>query len=128
MKKNGIILLAAINIAVLIFAFKPSADDGAEKYMVVTTVESIIPMGLGRSKVLITYPDMGQEEAKLENFYSGVGINFGNIQQNDNDILQRINTLSSQGWELYNVSTGVQSPTDGGKQGIYLTRYLFRKG
>jgi hypothetical protein len=70
-------------------------------------------------------------EKELKNFYSMVGINFGNIANNDRAIVERINEWSAQGWELFSVTTGVQSPsvTDngGGTGGIFITRYLFRK-
>ncbi len=128
MKNTLIISLAIALLAIGFFSFtsKISKASGIE-YMEVTTIESIIPMGLGRSRMFTTNSNNSQDEVNLENFYSGVGINLGNIKQNDAAILQKINTLSSEGWELMHVTAGVQSPTDAGKQGIYLTRYLFRR-
>lgn len=128
MKKTILFLLAGALIAIgfLSFTSNVSKASGVE-FMEVTTIESIIPMGLGRSRMFTTNSNNSQDEVNLENFYSGVGINLGNIKQNDAAILQKINTLSAEGWELMYVTAGVQSPTDAGKQGIYLTRYLFRK-
>ena len=79
----------------------------AQEYKIVTVIESIIPMGLGRSRILehtqaqdyrnfTTSREDGKdskqgdvsrgdakvdalEETKLLNFFSGVGINFQNI-------------------------------------------------
>jgi len=129
--KNYIIisltLACLLTTTLLLFSFKSKNDTGTDVYMQVTTVESIIPGGLGRSKMLIIDENGGSTETELENFYSMVGINFGNITGNNKKIVAKINELCGKGWELDEVSTGVQSPTDGGKQGIYLTRYLFKK-
>jgi len=129
--KNYIIisltLACLLTTTLLLFSFKSKNDTGTDVYMQITTVESIIPGGLGRSKMLITDENGGTTETNLENFYSMVGINFGNITENNKKIVAKINELCGKGWELDKISTGVQSPTDGGKQGIYLTRYLFKK-
>ena len=44
------------------------------------------------------------------------------------EIVDKINEYTKDGWELYQVTTGVQSPSEKSSQGIYMTRYLFRKG
>ena len=67
------------------------------------------------------------QEIKIENFYSAVGINMENIYSNDKVVTAKLNELSEQGWELTFINTGVQSPTDGGKAGIYCTRYILRR-
>lgn len=121
-------------IATSFYAFKPEIpeSEGKKKYLMVTSVESIIPMGLGRSRMFVTDQNGNlMVEDKMKNFYSGVGINFGNINANDAQVIKKINELMDGGWTLENVSAGVQSPAynpNGGKsQGIYLTRYLFSK-
>lgn len=58
------------------------------------------------------------------NFYSMTGINFKNIANNDKLIVDSINQYTTDGWELYKVTTGVQSNDN---TGIFITRYLFRK-
>ncbi|MCS7077400.1 MAG: hypothetical protein NZ455_11860 [Bacteroidia bacterium] len=120
-------LACLLATALLFLSFKPKNNAGGDVYMQVTTVESIIPGGLGRSKMLITDEKGNTTETDMENFYSLVGINFGNITSNNKQIVTKINELCGKGWELDKVTAGVQSPTDGGKQGIYLTRYLFKK-
>jgi hypothetical protein len=129
--KNYIImsltLACLISTTLLLFSFKSKNNTDKDVFMQITTVESIIPGGLGRSKMLITDENGGNTETDMENFYSMVGINFGNITANNKKIVAKINEMTDKGWELYQVTTGVQSPTDGGKQGIYLTRYLFKK-
>jgi hypothetical protein len=67
------------------------------------------------------------QEVKIENFYSAVGINMENIYSNDKTVTSKLNELSQEGWELTFINTGVQSPTDGGKAGIYCTRYILRR-
>lgn len=128
---NVFILAIAILFAGGLIAFKGSGvatPQNNVKYMQVTTIESLVPMGIGRSR-MITIDDKGfMQEVKLSNFYSGVGINFGNVRDNDKMITQKIMELSNQGWELDHVTTGVES--NAGKDdgsGIFITRYLFNK-
>jgi hypothetical protein len=64
-------------------------------------------------------------ETDLKNFYSLVGINFKNIQNNDKVIVDRLNELAQEGWELVAVTSGVESSTE--KTGLFITRYLFRR-
>jgi hypothetical protein len=95
------------------------------EYMVVTTVESVVPGGLGRSRMISQDASGNLEEVEMQNFFSLVGINFKNIRANDKMIADKLNTMSTKGWELYNVNTGVYGADK--STGIFITRYLFRK-
>ncbi|GAA4234378.1 hypothetical protein GCM10022291_13560 [Postechiella marina] len=125
------------------------------EYKVVTSVESIVPNGLGRSRIISandtkdykaytttqTEEDnsrnkskrgdirvKGFDETKLLNFYNIGGIRFQNIAANDAIIESKINTMIEEGWELAFVNSAVES--EGGKgdgQGIFITRYLFKR-
>ena len=127
------------------------------EYKVITVVESIVPMGMGRSRIVEATTEMeyeqfttertegkdggkqgkvkrgdakieGLRETKLLNFYSGVGLNFQNIASNDALITSMLNNMSKKGWELFSVAAGVESK--GAKDdnaGIFITRYLFKK-
>lgn len=122
------------------------------EYKIITCVESIVPNGLGRSRLIDVedkrnYKDFASEhsagrnksdrgdirvenfeETKLLNFYNIGGIRFENIAANDALITSKLNELSNEGWELFQALSGVES--DGGDkdgQGIYITRFLFRK-
>ena len=127
----------------------------AQQYRVVTSVESIVPGGLGRSRIINTQDERDYreftseqteedntrnkskrdeirvkdfEETKLLNFYNLGGIRFQNIAANDSMISSMINAMVSDGWELAFVTSAVES--DSGKddgQGIFITRYIFRK-
>lgn len=125
------------------------------EYKVVTSVESIVPMGIGRSMMvenhggvdlnkLTTDREGGQSksgsvkrkdakidditETKLLNFYSGVGINFQNIASNDAIIGAKLTELSNDGWELAYVTSGVESDAGGDDgKGIFITRYIFKR-
>ena len=137
MKKTITTIAATVGVLALIvgiYSFTtPKADATLEggEFMQVTTVESIIPGGLGRSRMFITDASGKMEEKKMKNFYSMVGINMGNINENDALILNTINGYIKDGWTLEHVTTGVQSPStgpDGGKgEGLYMTRYLLKK-
>ena len=127
-----------------------------KQYKIITTIESIVPGGLGRSRIIegtsivdaamfttqrtdgkdSKQGDIKRKDAKIDelnetkilNFYSMVGLNFQNIASNDAMITSVLNTLSEQGWELFTVVSGVES--DAGKDdgnGIFITRYIFRK-
>jgi len=128
----------------------------AQEFKVVTTVESIVPMGIGRSRMIDNQQVMDYkkftterkegkdsdqdkidrsdakvdnlEETKLLNFYSGVGINFQNIASNDALISSKLTDMVKEGWELVFVTSGVES--DAGKddgKGIFITRFIFMK-
>ncbi len=116
-----LVVAAGLAAAVAFTAPAPTYE-----YMTFTTVESIIPAGIGRSRILI---DNGgtMQEIKIENLYSAFGISMENIYANDKTVTAKLNELSQEGWELTFINTGVQSPTDGGKTGIYCTRYILRR-
>lgn len=127
----------------------------AQQYKVITSVESIVPNGLGRSRIVNALEDKDYreytsvqteedntrnkskrgeirvknfEETKLLNFYNLGGIRFQNIAANDALITSMINSMIADGWELAFVNSAVES--EGGKgdgQGIFITRYIFRK-
>ena len=150
MKK--VILIAAIFLVNMTVTQSQNIE-----YKVVTVVESVVPMGLGRSRIIENKSDLnvtdfttertdGKDskqgdvkrgdakvdnfsEAKLLNFFSGVGINFQNIASNDALISSKINQVVAEGWELVFVTSGVES--DAGKgdgDGIYITRFVFKRG
>jgi len=134
MKANLNIILPSFIAGIVIMslvAFKNDTKDNNYEYKQFSTVESIIPAGLGRSRIIETSNDGQFTEKELKNFYSAVGINFNNIANNDQVIVGRLNDYTSQGWELVEINTGVQSPAIGANgshgEGIYMTRYLFRR-
>jgi hypothetical protein len=129
----------------------------AQEFKIVTVVESIVPGGLGRSRIIESTSEINAEdfstertdgkksgqgsvkrsdakvdnfvETKLLNFFSMVGINFQNIASNDALIASKINDLLEAGWELKFITSGVES--DAGKDdgnGIFITRLFFYKG
>ncbi|MAP55929.1 hypothetical protein [Altibacter sp.] len=148
MKKTLITLLLIVLTAV---------ELQAQQYevKVVTSVESIVPNGLGRSRLISanaerdykeftttqTEDDNSRnksdrsdirvkdfDETKLLNFYNLGGIRFQNIAANDALITSKINTMLAEGWDLAFVSSAVES--DSGKddgQGIFITRYIFKR-
>jgi hypothetical protein len=128
----------------------------AQEYKIVTTVESIVPMGIGRSRMVDARSDADYkqlttertdgkksaqgdikrddvkidnfEETKLLNFYSAVGINFQNISSNDAVVSSKLNTLAKEGWTLAFVTSGVESDAgDKDGTGIFITRYVFKR-
>lgn len=123
MKKVLILaLFALVGMAQSSFAQAPVVPK--YEYMQVTTVESLVAGGLGRSRMISTDPNGKLQELPLENFFSLGGINFGNIRNNDKMITDKMNELAEQGWEVVQVSTGA---TDDQGKGIFISRYLLRR-
>ena len=115
--------IAAILLSV--YAFTKPATSTPTEFLQVTAIESVVPGGLGRSRMITIGEGGKMDEVKLENFFSMVGINFENIRLNDKMITDKISYLTGQGWELKFVTTGVYA---GDKStGIYITRYTFAK-
>ena len=127
------------------------------EYKIITSVESIVSSGLGRSRLITTdekrnYQDFTSsrsedrkedkrnkadrseirlknfDETKLLNFFNIGGIRFQNIAANDAVVSSKLNSMAEEGWELAFVTSGVE--TDSGKgdgQGIFITRYIFKR-
>lgn len=134
LKTFSVAALAAL-VVMGVYSFKPAETISSSpqtliyEYKQFSTIESVIPGGIGRSRILTT-DDGGQLiEKDLKNFYSMVGINFGNIANNDRAIVDRINQYSNDGWELLQVSTGSHAQHSDGNSsgGLFITRYLFRR-
>jgi hypothetical protein len=125
-KFSAIAVIVLLSLGIIsLFSFRTQQTTVNYKYMQISTVESIIPGGLGRSRILSTDQSGTVVEKELKNFYSFVGINFSNIANNDDLIVTRLNEFSAEGWELFSTNTGVSNEKGGG--GIFITRYVFRK-
>jgi hypothetical protein len=97
----------------------------AQEYMQITTIESVVPGGLGRSRMITQDASGRMEEVKMENFFSLVGINFENVRSNDRMITAKLTDMERQGWKLQHITTGVYGVET--STGIFITRYLFKK-
>ncbi len=141
-----------LTLTILLISFDSSAQT---EYKVITSVESIVPNGLGRSRLISSndvkdYKEFTStqtdddnkrnkskrdeirvknfDETKLLNFYNLGGIRFQNIAANDAMITSKINSMSEEGWELMFVTSGVESKGDkSDNNGIFITRYIFKR-
>lgn len=115
-----------------------SAEAQTSEYevKVVSCVESLVPNGVGRSRMFTTDVELNYidftsqqtaakkdrnksnrkdirlkeyEETKLLNFYNEGGIRFQNIATNDALVTSKINEMLVDGWDLYFIQTGVES-------------------
>lgn len=116
-----------------------TADAQGYEYKVITSVESIIPSGLGRSRIVSAndernYQDFTSQrtdgktkkdkrnksnrseirvknfdETKLLNFFNLGGIRFQNIAANDAVMTSKLNAMNEEGWELAFVTSAVES-------------------
>ena len=126
-----------IYLIIALLASALTSEAQVYEYQVITSVESIIPSGLGRSRLISSnenrnYKDFTTtrtdgkkvkdkrnksdrsdirvknfDETKLLNFFNIAGIRFQNIAANDAVISSKINTMSDNGWELAFVSSAV---------------------
>ncbi|MCC2548270.1 hypothetical protein LJY25_17605 [Hymenobacter sp. BT175] len=115
-------LLLALLVLPL-FSYKATAQT---KYsiMEMTTIESVIAGGMGRSKVSFVPEYKGVKEAQLENLFSLTGLNLGNVRKNEESIQSYLQQLSDDGWELV---TSVPLTYSLQGSGLFMTRYIFRK-
>ncbi len=149
--KNLLLSISFLLVSVI------SANAQKYEYRVITSVESTIPSGLGRSRLLSSnegrdYKNFTStrsddkekdkrnksdrseirvknfDETKLLNFFNIGGIRFQNIVANDAVITSKINAMVEEGWDLAFVNTGVESyGGKGDKNGLFITRYIFKR-
>ncbi len=145
-----------IPISIFLFLLFGAVSTAQElEYKTITVVESIVPNGLGRSRMISSdetrdfrqfttersedsnernKSDRGEirlknfEETKLLNFFNMGGIRFQNIAANDAVVTSKLNALASEGWELVFVNSGVESYSgEDDDGGIYITRYILKR-
>ena len=123
------ILLVIVALFSLVFTVGFITDDSAPvaeyEWQQVTVVESVVKAGIGRSRMISTNESGEMNEEKLQNFFSVSGINFGNIRQNDLKITDKVSKLTAEGWELFDVTSGVYGVEK--STGIFITRYMYRR-
>lgn len=145
-----------IPVLVLLMSMMTTAQEKpVYEVKIITSIESIVPNGLGRSRLISTDSDVDYreftttqteesgdrnksdrqeirikdyDETKLLNFFNVGGIRFQNIASNDALLTSKINQMLMDGWDLAFVNTGVESygGTDD-SNGIFVTRYLFKR-
>ena len=141
-------------LSMLLALFIP--DLLAQEFKVVTSIESVVPMGIGRSRLIVQNDTLDIEqfttsrvdgkaqkkekgtrsnlkidkmdETTMLNFYSATGINFQNVGSNDALLTSMLNKMTADGWELAFVTSGVESDAGNGDgTGIFITRYIFKR-
>lgn len=159
MKKLNIITLviAIVSVTGLLLSFTNAQKSAAATYEFTsfTVVESIVPSGIGRSRIINAletrdYKEFSSiqteddnsrnkadrseirvknfEETKLLNLYNMGGIRFQNIAANDALINSKVTAMLNEGWEIINIVSGVESVGSADDaNGIYLTRFYFKK-
>lgn len=159
MKKLKItaLFLGGLLVTGVLFSFRHAENDETTgpQFTSFTVVESIVPSGIGRSRIINaleqrdyrefssiqTEEDNSRnkadrsdirvknfEETKLLNFYNLGGIRFQNIAANDAVINSKVTAMLKDGWKLVNIISGVESV--GGSDdanGIFITRFYFMK-
>ena len=149
------IALVAFAFAMFLTSFDNSPADVQYEFTSFTVVESIIPNGLGRSRIIHATEDRDYreftsirtdedqkrnksdrgeirvknfEETKILNFFNAVGIRFQNIAANDAVVNSKVNAMLNEGWELVNTNAAVESVGDKtDTEGIFITRFYFKR-
>lgn len=151
-KLASIVTLLTLSVAHM---YGQDTSKQAFEIKVITSVESIIPSGLGRSRLISSNEERDYkqftssrteenntrnkskrkdirlknfEETKLLNFYNLGGIRFQNIAANDALISSKLTEMLSKGWDLMFITSAVES--DAGKNddnGIFITRYILKR-
>jgi hypothetical protein len=121
-----IVVLALLMLSLSSLKAQDIKAEPGKQFMQITTVESVVGGGLGRSKMIITNPDGSQKESDLENLFSLAGINFKNIKENEDKIVKVLKVYTDEGWKMDYVTSFTLSPSDNG-QGIFMTRYLLSR-
>lgn len=156
MKHFNVFSIAVIVLAIAaFFAFDRAPQNPQYEFTSFTVVESIIPNGLGRSRIINSLEDkdykefttirseednsrndskredirvLNFEETKLLNFFNLGGIRFQNIAANDAVINNKVTTMMNSGWELVNIVAGVESVgSKDDNNGIFITRFYFKR-
>lgn len=155
MKKISLLIAFLTTVTLTLQAQEEAATKPKFEIKVITSVESIVPSGLGRSRIISAnaerdYKDFTSEqteddnssnkskrknirvkdfeETKLLNFYNIAGIRFQNIAANDAVISSKLTDMLAEGWELLFVTSAVESDAgDKDGQGIFITRYIFKR-
>jgi hypothetical protein len=124
MKK--IILSIIVITCFIVSNAQEAVKEPVKKFMQITTIESVIGGGFGRSKMIITKEDGTQEDRDMENLFSMTGMNLKNIKTNESEILKTLKTYTDQGWKIEQVTPLTLSPGNN-SSGIFMTRYLLSK-
>ena len=148
-------MLKKLFFTALLLACVAEVSAQGYEYKIITSIESVVPMGLGRSRIISSQEDKNYqdyssdrteedtkqnkskrseakvdafEETKILNFYSATGINFQNVASNDALLSSKVNSMIENGWELAFVTSGVESDSGKGDgTGIFITRFIFKR-
>lgn len=156
--RNITLIVSALATLAVIFSFTKAevkAPKATYEFTSFTVVESVVPNGIGRSRIINAleqrdYKEFTSvrseedndrnksdrsdirvknfEETKILNFYNMGGIRFQNIAANDAVINSKVNAMLNEGWEIVTITTGVESV--GGSDdanGIYISRFYFKR-
>lgn len=156
MKKSITILslITVLSVSRLLMSFS-SQKTASYEFTSFTVVESIVPNGIGRSRIIHSLEQrdykeftktmssedrsrnradrqairvFNYDETKILNFYNIGGLRFQNIAANDAVVNSKVNAMLNEGWEIVSINAGVKAfaGTDD-TNGIFITRYYFKK-
>ena len=124
--KNQTFILSILFLAVvstLCYAFisnhKSAAPAATSQYMIVTVLETSSAFD---GKMIVTAADGTSNTTDLKNYYGGFAAP-KNTASNDKIILDELNLLHNQGWDIdKTIGSALSSST-----GLSITRYILKK-
>jgi hypothetical protein len=126
MKKFMTLCTALVLAGSALFSQEKNLATNTMAFMQITTIESVVSAGIGRSKMIVTKEDGSQEEKELNNLFSISGINFKNVKENETTLITTLKSYTEKGWKLVSATPLTLSPNESGN-GIFMTRYLLTK-
>ena len=125
---------SSIFLSIVLLALSDAPILAQYEFTSFTVVESIVPGGAGRSRIISATEERNHEdyvsingkdgrnkssrkdirmetfeEIKLLNFYSLAGLRFQNIAANDAVINSKVNSMMADGWELISINSDTQN-------------------
>lgn len=120
----GTVAVLLVAGTLLLSSFSNSKTTKTE-YKTITTIETLNTTGFGNSRMIIS-DNKGSTEKDMQNFYSGLRINFKDIYSNSVLINQTLGSLATDGWELGATTTSTHNASSD-VQGFIITRYILVK-
>jgi len=124
--KNKPFIFSILSLAVVstfFYAFisnhRQTSQSAASQYMIVTVLETSSAFD---GKMIVTTPDGTSNTTDLKNYYGGFAAP-KNTASNDKIIMDELNLLHNQGWEIdKTIGSALSSST-----GLSITRYILKK-
>lgn len=123
--KNLLLTVLICGVMGVLFMSFNNSKPFASQYIHVNILESTIPGGGGRSKIIVTDASGAtKENIDIKNYYSLLGLNFKNIMKNDGNVAKILNKYAGEGYEVVSSSS---STVGNEKLAVFVTKIIMKK-